>query len=97
MEALRTSETSVNTNLTTRRYIPEDSKLHTRCRENLKSHTVLALLHSNSESHYEAKTCISQRLLLKVFEDECLIQTQGRVMMFLQSPKAKVIMICVNM
>jgi hypothetical protein len=28
MEALRTSETSVNTNLTTRRYIPEDSKLH---------------------------------------------------------------------
>jgi hypothetical protein len=38
MEAVRTSETSVNTNLTTRRYIPEDSKLHTRLRENLKSH-----------------------------------------------------------
>jgi hypothetical protein len=28
MEAVRTSETSVNLNLTTRRYIPEDSKLH---------------------------------------------------------------------
>jgi hypothetical protein len=28
MEALRTSETSVNFNVTTRRYIPEDSKLH---------------------------------------------------------------------
>jgi hypothetical protein len=38
METLRTSETSVNTNLTTRLNIPEDSKLHTRRRENLKSH-----------------------------------------------------------
>jgi hypothetical protein len=27
MEAVRTSETSVNFNVTTRRYIPEDSKL----------------------------------------------------------------------
>jgi hypothetical protein len=38
MEAVRTSESSVNFNVTTRRYIPEDSKLHTRRRENLKSH-----------------------------------------------------------
>jgi hypothetical protein len=29
MEAVRTSETSVNCNVTTRRYIPEDSKLRT--------------------------------------------------------------------
>jgi hypothetical protein len=36
IEAVRTSETSVNFNVTTRRYIPEDSKLHTRRRENLK-------------------------------------------------------------
>jgi hypothetical protein len=35
--AVLTSETSVNFNLTTRRYVPEDSKLHTRRRENLKS------------------------------------------------------------
>jgi hypothetical protein len=28
IEAVRTSETSVNLNVTTRRYIPEDSKLH---------------------------------------------------------------------
>jgi hypothetical protein len=28
MEAVRTSETSVNFNVTTRRYIPEDSILH---------------------------------------------------------------------
>jgi len=43
MEAVRTSETSVNFNLTTRRYIPEDSKLHTRRRENFKTHNFLTL------------------------------------------------------
>jgi hypothetical protein len=37
-EAASTSETSVNFYQTTRRYIPEDSHLHTRRRENLKSH-----------------------------------------------------------
>jgi hypothetical protein len=39
MEAARTSETLVNIHLRTRQYIPEDSDLHTRRRENLKSHT----------------------------------------------------------
>jgi hypothetical protein len=39
MEAVHTSETSVNFNMTTRRYIPENSKLHTRRCDNLKSHT----------------------------------------------------------
>jgi hypothetical protein len=38
METVRTSETSVNIYLTTWQYIPEDSKLHNRRRENLKSH-----------------------------------------------------------
>jgi hypothetical protein len=38
MMDVRTSETSVNFNLITWRYIPEDSKLHTRRRENVKSH-----------------------------------------------------------
>jgi hypothetical protein len=33
-----TSETSANIYFTTRHYIPEDSKLHTRSLENLKSH-----------------------------------------------------------
>jgi hypothetical protein len=37
MEAVRTSETSANFYQTTRRNIPEDSHLHTRCRENLIS------------------------------------------------------------
>jgi hypothetical protein len=40
METVRTSETSVNFNVITRSYIPEDSKLHTRRRENLKSHII---------------------------------------------------------
>jgi hypothetical protein len=40
MEAASTSETSVD-NYFTRQYIPEDkSELHTRRRENLKSHKV---------------------------------------------------------
>jgi hypothetical protein len=37
----RIPETSVHFNVTTRRYIPEDSKLHSSCRENLKSHKSL--------------------------------------------------------
>jgi hypothetical protein len=40
MEAIRTSETSVYSNETTLRYIPEDSKLHTSRRENLKPHII---------------------------------------------------------
>jgi hypothetical protein len=43
MEAARTSETSVD-NYFTRQYIPEDnSELHTRRRENLKSHKVIII------------------------------------------------------
>jgi hypothetical protein len=38
MEASRSSETSVNFYQTTRRNNPEDSYLHTRSREDLKSH-----------------------------------------------------------
>jgi hypothetical protein len=41
MVAVRTSETSVNFNMTTRRYIPEVTELHTRRRENLKSHVLV--------------------------------------------------------
>jgi hypothetical protein len=37
MEAVRTSETSVDNHFT-RHYIPEDNSDHTRRRENLKSH-----------------------------------------------------------
>jgi hypothetical protein len=40
LEAARTSETSVDIQLRTRQYILEDSELHTRRRENLKSHKI---------------------------------------------------------
>jgi hypothetical protein len=44
MEAVRTSETSVD-NHSTRQYNPEDSsEHHTRRRENLKSHIVVVFL-----------------------------------------------------
>jgi hypothetical protein len=46
MEAVRTSETSVDNHFT-RQYNPEDSsEHHTRRRENLKSHTVIQSLTS---------------------------------------------------
>jgi hypothetical protein len=38
MEAANTSETSVDIDLRTWQYIPEDSELHTHRCENLKSH-----------------------------------------------------------
>jgi hypothetical protein len=44
MEAARTSETSVDIQLRTRQYIPEDSEHHTRRRENLKSHKDLKVI-----------------------------------------------------
>jgi hypothetical protein len=39
MEAIGISEMSVHFNVTTQRYIPEGSKLHARCCENMKSQT----------------------------------------------------------
>jgi hypothetical protein len=38
MQTVQTSETFVNLHESTRRYNPEDSHLHTYCRENLKSY-----------------------------------------------------------
>jgi hypothetical protein len=47
MEAVRTSETSVDNHFT-RQYIPEDSsEHHTRRRENLKSHIISNTLQDN--------------------------------------------------
>jgi len=51
MEAARTSETSVDIQLRTRQYIPEDSELHTRRRENLKSHGIIARSSKSCLSH----------------------------------------------
>jgi hypothetical protein len=50
MEAVRTSETSVHSNESTRRYIPDDSKRHTRRRDNLKSYMYQTRVDSNTNS-----------------------------------------------
>jgi hypothetical protein len=44
LEAVRTTETSVNVSETTRRHIPEVCHLHTCRRENLKSHGYYSIL-----------------------------------------------------
>jgi hypothetical protein len=41
MEAVSTFEMLVYSNETTWRYIPEDSHIHTRRRENLKAHKIM--------------------------------------------------------
>jgi hypothetical protein len=51
MKAVRTFETSVSFNVTTQRYIPEDSKHHIRRRENLKYH-VTHIKISREKSYY---------------------------------------------
>jgi hypothetical protein len=54
MEAVITSETSVNFYQTARRNNPEDSHLHTRRRENLKPQKLKGLL---ERYNLEAETC----------------------------------------
>jgi hypothetical protein len=50
-EAARTSETSVEIQLRARQYIPEDSELHARLRENLKSHIVITASIIRDDTH----------------------------------------------
>jgi hypothetical protein len=44
MEEACTSETSVNFNVITRCYIPEDPKIHTPCRGNLKYQFIMCFM-----------------------------------------------------
>jgi hypothetical protein len=46
MEVVCTSETSAYSNVTTRRYFPEGSDLHTLRRENLKYHILSMLIYT---------------------------------------------------
>jgi hypothetical protein len=59
MEAACTSETLVNFYQTTRRYNPEDSHLHIRRRENLKSY----LLHLTNITSLAKKIHVNQKYL----------------------------------
>jgi hypothetical protein len=60
METVRISETSVYSNETTRRYIPEGSDLNIRRRENLKSHLIYKL------SLYECDIVFKGFLFLRI-------------------------------
>jgi hypothetical protein len=61
-KAVCTSETSVKFNVTTRRYIPEDSKFHIRRLKNLKSHIVVTYFAwSQSEMSYILALCMRNR------------------------------------
>jgi uncharacterized membrane protein len=66
MEAVRTSETSVD-NHSTRQYNPEDSsEHHTRRRENLKSHMMYICLYAHTVTRrlmFSQLRCFRYRLL----------------------------------
>jgi hypothetical protein len=51
MKVVRTSETSIRSNQTTRYCIPEGSRLHTCRRENLKSNKVITIFFVNAAKH----------------------------------------------
>jgi hypothetical protein len=59
MEVVRTSETSDNFNVTTQRYTPEESKLHTHHRESLKSHEIIDVYTENHKEPINTKCSIS--------------------------------------
>jgi hypothetical protein len=75
MEAVSTSETSVNFYQTTRRNIPEDSHLRTRRRENLISYlirddaelvTLLACIHDDRGSNLTGSPEFFQKSFLQM-------------------------------
>jgi hypothetical protein len=59
MEAARTSETSVDIQLRTWQYIPEDSELYTRRHENMKSHKDSLLLTRHQTRSLVSDLCIN--------------------------------------
>jgi hypothetical protein len=64
MEAVSTSETSVNFYQTTQHNIPEESHLHIRRRQNLKPHTVLALSMLRTKHHVQMDCSFQSELLI---------------------------------
>jgi hypothetical protein len=59
MEVLSNSETSVSVYQTARRNSPEDSRLHTRSRENLKSHFVMNVEYLRSVAEPQSRSLIN--------------------------------------
>jgi hypothetical protein len=59
MEAICSSETSVDFQLTTRRYIPDDIALLDHCCENLKSYNLIYCIYI----YISVGTCVRERFL----------------------------------
>jgi hypothetical protein len=66
MEAENSSETSVNFYQTTRRNNPEDSHLHTRRRENLKSHILFDIILAG----FKVLTAVSTKMAMPISRPE---------------------------
>jgi hypothetical protein len=75
MEAVRTSETSVDNHFT-RHYIPEDnSEHHTRRRENLKSHKTVQ---GNEETDSGTKKSLYKELLILERMENNMLRWSGQ-------------------
>jgi hypothetical protein len=70
VEEARTSETSVDIRLRTRQYIPEDSELHTRRRENFKSHRSVVVVGFRSCVVASGDTDVSEKHAVLIFRAE---------------------------
>jgi hypothetical protein len=69
METVRTSEMSVSFNVTTRRYLPEDSKLHIRC-------SVHNCSYQNYESSLQPRVLLLVHILiLSSYLDSCVFKS----------------------
>jgi hypothetical protein len=73
MEATRTFETSADIQLRTRQYIPEDSDLHTRRRDNLKSHFLYRVHKSPPLLPFELLCCTESLRLDVTFCDMVVV------------------------
>jgi hypothetical protein len=73
IETASTSEASVNFYQTVRRYNPEESHFHTRCRENLKSYFVIYAHNHNLFSKPSIIRVIKSRSLRMVGNLACIL------------------------
>jgi hypothetical protein len=91
MEAVTTSETSVNINHTTLWNIPQDSHLHNRCLGNLKYHRIHQLPFSTSPPTLltptqEVPCCYELRIFLNIPKRTATGPTHTNILTPIQTP-----------
>jgi hypothetical protein len=77
MKAASTSETSVDIQLRTQQYIPEDSELHTRRRENLKSQ-IYSFIFGNTNIKVKNATAVPLHATKALGRRGCIAPTHSR-------------------